>query len=319
MNIKDYASSNGWEDLSRYYTIKVDEIITITASDNGSNNGKFVNLTDWKLYRSDSGTLTISVAEGYAIVSITLTYEIYNNGILVFNGTNVASGTELTINSNSAVFGVGNTNSATNGQIGITNIDVVYAKLECTHENTTTTTENATCTEAGSTTVTCDGCGWIVSVIDIPALGHNYVDGQCSYCGAKKVSINIADYASSNNWENLSRHSTVNMDDIITIKVGDGGSNNGKFVNGTEWKFYRSDNKTITVSAAEGYEIISITITYANSNNGVLVYNKTNIASGTELTINSNSAEFSVGNTDRNTNGQIGFTNVEVVYAKVSE
>ena len=109
------------------------------------------------------------------------------------------------------------------------------------------------------------------------------------------------------------------MNDIITIKVGDGGSNNGKFVNGNEWKFYRSDNKTITVSAAEGYEIVSIKITYANSNNGVLVYNGSHIASGTELTINSGSAEFSVGNTDSKANGQIGFTNVEVVYAKVGE
>ena len=319
VNIADYASSNGWEDLSRYYTIQMDDIITLNASEGGNNNGKFVNGTNWKVYRGDNGTLTVSAAEGYVIVSITVTYEIYNNGVLVYNGSHIASGTELTINSDSAVFSVSNTNSYTNGQVGFTNIDVVYAKLECTHENTITTTENATCTEAGSTTVTCDGCGWIVSVTDIPALGHSYVDGQCSYCGAKKVSINIEDHANSEEWENLKRYYNVEMDDIITLIASENGNNNGKFVNGREWKLYRGDQGTLTVSAAEGYIIVSITVTYENSNSGVLVFNGTDIATGTELTVNSDSAVFSVGNTNDKTNGQIGFTNIEVVYAQVSE
>jgi len=97
----------------------------------------------------------------------------------------------------------------------------------CTHENTTTTTVDASCTTAGSTTVTCDDCGETVSTekIDalghsygeptvinptcteagsstatcsacgdvatetIPATGHSYVDGVCSACGNERVDL----------------------------------------------------------------------------------------------------------------------------------
>lgn len=53
----------------------------------------------------------------------------------------------------------------------------------CTHANTTTTTVNASCGVAGSTTVTCDDCKEVISTTEIPALEHNYVDGTCSNCG----------------------------------------------------------------------------------------------------------------------------------------
>ena len=56
----------------------------------------------------------------------------------------------------------------------------------CEHANTTTTTVEATCTKAGSTTVTCDDCGETISTEEIPATGeHTYVDGTCSVCGDK--------------------------------------------------------------------------------------------------------------------------------------
>ena len=51
------------------------------------------------------------------------------------------------------------------------------------HLNTTeTTTTEATCTEAGLITETCDDCGATVSTKTVAALGHNYVDGTCSRC-----------------------------------------------------------------------------------------------------------------------------------------
>ena len=56
---------------------------------------------------------------------------------------------------------------------------------DCEHANTTTTTVEATCTEAGYTTVTCDDCGE-TSTEEIPATGeHTYVGGTCSVCGDK--------------------------------------------------------------------------------------------------------------------------------------
>ena len=73
----------------------------------------------------------------------------------------------------------------------------------CRHTNTTTTTVDATCTAAGSVTVTCDDCGETVSTETIEALGHSYDEGEvttaagcettgvltktCSACGDKKT------------------------------------------------------------------------------------------------------------------------------------
>lgn len=48
----------------------------------------------------------------------------------------------------------------------------------CKHTNTTETTVDATCTDAGKTTVTCDDCGATVSVTEIPAKGHTEVIDQ---------------------------------------------------------------------------------------------------------------------------------------------
>lgn len=53
---------------------------------------------------------------------------------------------------------------------------------DCEHPNKTTTTIPADCTTAGSTKVVCTDCGFEISNTEIPALGHNYVDGFCSRC-----------------------------------------------------------------------------------------------------------------------------------------
>ena len=85
----------------------------------------------------------------------------------------------------------------------------------CTHTNTTTSTTDATCTVAGSTTVTCTDCGEVVSTTEIPApghtmsaatcvapatcsvcgttegeaAGHNFVEGTCSACGTTETHV----------------------------------------------------------------------------------------------------------------------------------
>ena len=63
---------------------------------------------------------------------------------------------------------------------------------DCTHTNTTTTTVDATCTEDGSTTVTCDDCHETISVTEIPATGHvntttTTVDATCTTNGSITV------------------------------------------------------------------------------------------------------------------------------------
>ena len=126
---------------------------------------------------------------------------------------------------------------AGSSQIRVVNITVTFTKTSggetpdtptCEHTNQTTTTVDATCTEAGSITVTCDDCGKTVSSETIPALGHtggtatceekarctrctelygnlashNYVDGACSTCGTKEpTGFYIAAIRSSGNYQ----------------------------------------------------------------------------------------------------------------------
>ena len=56
--------------------------------------------------------------------------------------------------------------------------------IAATGHDTTTTKVDATCTKDGSITVTCKVCGATVSTETIKATGHTYVDGTCK-CGAK--------------------------------------------------------------------------------------------------------------------------------------
>ena len=64
---------------------------------------------------------------------------------------------------------------------GTITTNLAYA---CEHANTTTT-NTATCTEAGVETVVCDDCGVIISETEVPALGHDYTgeNGACVNCG----------------------------------------------------------------------------------------------------------------------------------------
>ena len=66
----------------------------------------------------------------------------------------------------------------------------------CMHSNTTTTTVDATCTEDGSTTVTCNDCGETIGEpVKIPATGHGEtttttVDATCTEAGSTTVTCN---------------------------------------------------------------------------------------------------------------------------------
>ena len=58
----------------------------------------------------------------------------------------------------------------------------VRITLDCDHEYTAVVTE-ATCTEGGCTTYTCDLCGFSYTDDYTDALDHNFEDGICTFCG----------------------------------------------------------------------------------------------------------------------------------------
>ena len=127
VTIADYATANGWTNESKYLEITVDANITITAT-GGTNTGKYYTSgTNWRLYQTENPTLTISATASYEIQTVKVTYTYSNAGVLTLDGSNVTSETECTINAESVTFGVGNTGTATNGQVRVTAIEVVYA------------------------------------------------------------------------------------------------------------------------------------------------------------------------------------------------
>lgn len=104
----------------------IDENITASASTDG-NNGKVYNSgAQWRLYQTDNGKLTISAKDGYIIKSLKFTYNISNGGTLLSGSTKVASGTTHNVDASSITYSVGNNGSATNGQVRLTAIEVVY-------------------------------------------------------------------------------------------------------------------------------------------------------------------------------------------------
>ena len=127
VNIGDYATSNSWADATKYTEIITDNSnLTIKVTKTGANTGKYYNNgNEWRFYQSDSGELTISNSNGN-IISVTITYNIKNNGVLVYNGTNYASGEKIDVNDSSAVLSAGST-SGTSGQVKITSIIVEYS------------------------------------------------------------------------------------------------------------------------------------------------------------------------------------------------
>ena len=77
VNIKTYAEDHQWDHAStKYQTVNIDDNVTATTEEGGNNNGKYYStgIGSWRLYKSENATLTISVAAGYKLLSVTITY-----------------------------------------------------------------------------------------------------------------------------------------------------------------------------------------------------------------------------------------------------
>ena len=129
--IANHADANGWQNGTAYPTIDLGSGVTATATGTpvgsyGLNTGKYYeNGENWRIYQSESPVVTISVSGGATIVSVKITYDSQNSGVLTLNGTQVESGTVVDVNAATVSFSVGNTGDATNGQARITAIEVV--------------------------------------------------------------------------------------------------------------------------------------------------------------------------------------------------
>lgn len=132
------------------------------------------------------------------------------------------------------------------------------------------------------------------------------------------VTKTASEIANANEWTTASGtgtqtcYTSFNLDANITISTS-GSANCGSYW-GSDWRLYQAQNGDVTVTAASGYEIVSVTYTYNVSKTGTLKDGSTTISSGTSISVNSSSKTLTVGNSGTATNGQVRITQFSVVY-----
>ena len=135
----DLTSIDGWTNGTSHPELPTGtEYLTITSSGTpvGSydlNTGKFYCGTDsktgeayanWRIYQSESAKVKFE-STTKTIKTIKITFEIKYTGTLLLNDTVIESDTATEINASTAEFTVGNSGTATKGQIRISAIEVV--------------------------------------------------------------------------------------------------------------------------------------------------------------------------------------------------
>ena len=141
--VEALATANSWENGTVVTPFALDEVITVSTTATDANTGKYyTNGQQIRLYQTGSATMTLTAAEGYTISSVKLTYASQNTGILV----EAESGTAVPFeNVQSATFTVGNSGTATNGQVRLTAFEVEYAATGGTTPVTPATTKTIYC------------------------------------------------------------------------------------------------------------------------------------------------------------------------------
>lgn len=112
--------------------------------------------------------------------------------------------------------------------------------------------------------------------------------------------------------------SSMTMDDVITLSASSDGNTGKVYSNGADWRFYQNGSGKLTISAKEGYELKSATITFTNDKSGTFIYSDNVIESAKSVSLSGNSAVFSVGCLSSNTknNGVIKISEISVTYVK---
>ena len=116
LSMADYVTANSIASGTKVPSIALDAVVTAKATGTDDNTGKIyvgnTGTTEWRFYKTGSGTLTIEVAEGYELVSV-------KAGIATSNYGNPTD-TDLTVAENKASY----TNTSSN--FNIKTLEVVY-------------------------------------------------------------------------------------------------------------------------------------------------------------------------------------------------
>ena len=154
---------------------------------------------------------------------------------------------------------------------------------------------------------------------------------------AETVTKTVNELVTANNWKVSSGNdiqdivTDFSLNEVISVSTT-GEPNCGTFwdkkdkdgnVIDRDWRLYQNKGGNVTIAAAEGYTLTSVTLAYNNKNNGVLIDNDDNVvANGTKYDLsNVSSVTFAVSKSkdDGKDNGQAQITSFTVTYVKDGE
>ncbi|MBR4809643.1 MAG: hypothetical protein IK031_05125 [Bacteroidales bacterium] len=161
----DYAKAHNCtisadKDIFMYKVLDLSDAVRMLTSGD-DNCGSFWGEpnTDWRLYQAKGGNLTIKVASGCSLKSVKLTFNVSNTGVLKEGDKVIESGTAMDVTGTSVYYTVGNSGTATNGQIKITAVEVKY-----TGSGTLSPEEEANTLTLSASTVTLAAAGTATSI-----------------------------------------------------------------------------------------------------------------------------------------------------------
>lgn len=125
--IADYANANNWTNGTQYQSFSLDANITVSCTGGGNTGKYYTSGNEWRLYQTENPRLIVTASDGYLLNSITVTYNVTNTGVLIYNNSKINSPATVTVSGSSVEFSVGNSSTATNGQVKVTAISVTYS------------------------------------------------------------------------------------------------------------------------------------------------------------------------------------------------
>ena len=170
------------------------------------------------------------------------------------------------------------------------------ATVTVTEKHVCSTFTEADCLNAAKCTV-CDK-------VNGEALGHKDEDSDnvCDRCNGNlatatvKASKTMAELITANGWTSSTTKQSFNLDEVVSVKVN-GGNNTGKAYNGDHIRIYATDSPagTLTISVAEGYELVSVKVTTSTGTYAFLCVDGTDVdisnvqtaVSGSSVVLNS--------------------------------
>lgn len=250
INISEYAVAHSWVNEEKYYQVIVDESISVKAADNSDGyTGQYNSKNNyWGMYQTSDSEWYVQGGSGATLTSVSFKYDINNTGILVYNNTQYKSENPISLSgSTSGMFTVGNTGSATNGQVRITGISVSYVYsvsaipdkyIACPPQPTKLSAPtNLTCTDQTSNSLTFtwtaveNASGYKVSVdggetygasIDATSYTWDGLDSETAYTLYLKAIGDNDAYLDSEAISTTGTTSKAAQSYVITFKTGSG-------------------------------------------------------------------------------------------------